>query len=99
MADCYLSINKFDLKQSKLIIKGYENSDNNEFDKKIFFIINGVDIDEEEKNSINEDIFPIEEEERNNNNENRAKKKIYDFHRLMSIMSQEVIYRKSSSIS
>lgn len=91
--ECYLSINKFDLKASKLAIKNYEKGVDNEFNKNIFFIIKGVDINED-------DIRPFDnfdEEESIKDNESRIKKAIYDLNRQMTIMTKEVI-RKTKTL-
>ena len=104
--DCFLSINNFSLKASALEINKYENSDDNEFNKNIFFIINGVDKDEDDKMSIVEDEKnpigendqkQIDEEENKDINENRIKKVIYDFHRQMTLMC-EIVIKKTNTL-
>ena len=100
------SINNFSLKASALEINKYENSDDNEFNKNIFFIINGVDKDEDDKMSIVEDEKnpigendqkQIDEEENKDINENRIKKVIYDFHRQMTLMC-EIVIKKTNTL-
>ena len=95
--ECFLSINKYNLKASKSAINDYENSDDNEFNKKIFFVINGVDKNEEDKISIDEEHKSPFDEENKNNNENRTKKVIYDFHRQLTLMC-EIVLKKNKTL-